>query len=337
MKIINIMLSRDLGGVQQSFLDYDKMLKQEKLEVVNITSIGAEINDLIKRDYTLLNMGSWDWLSILRLKSILKKEQPDVIIAHGGRATKFAYYAKDKTPMIGITHSGKLKWVDKCDYIIVLTSAMKKKAMQEGIDQARLVMIPNTVDTSIFSRKEKEETSLPVIGTMARFVPKKGIDTLLESIAILAKEGLQFKVIIGGGGDEEAAYRLLSKTLGLEHYVEFTGWVRDKEQFFERLDIFCLPSHNEPFGIILLEAMAYKMPIVSTKTEGPLDILTHNSDALLVDIGSQLQMAEAIKKLLDDEILAKSLANQASIRVQKDYDIKIVGKKLLSLLNKIKK
>jgi len=273
----------------------------------------------------------------MQLKYIIVKETPDIIIAHGGRATKFAHKAKNKVPIVGITHSGKLKGVDKSDYIICLTNAMRKVAIESGIDSKRVTVIPNAIDLDLYkNRVEKELSSVPVIGTMARFVYKKGIDTFLESLSLLKKEGVQFKAVIGGSGEEEEAYKNLSNKLGLDHYVEFTGWVKDKKQFFDSLDIFCLPSHNEPFGIILLEAMAYKMPVVSTLTDGPSEILHNERDGLLVAVSSAEEMAEAIKRLLDDELLAKKLGSQAFLTVKEKYDTRVVGNILSSYLHEIK-
>jgi glycosyltransferase involved in cell wall biosynthesis len=338
MKILNIMLSKDLGGIQQSFLDYSTMLKLEKINVVNISSLGAEINNMIKPDYKLLNLGNWDFSSMMRLKSIIAKEQPDAVIAHGGRATKFALKARpENLPIVGIIHSDKLKWVDKCDHIIVLNDAMKKKSIEAGIETSRLTKLPNAIDLASCSAiKTKDETpGPPIIGTMSRFVPKKGIDVFLESLSLLKKEGVQFKAIIGGGGDDEQNLKSLSNKLGLTHYVEFIGWVKDKKEFFNKLDIFCLPSLNEPFGIILLEAMAYKTPVISTKTAGPIEILKDNFDGLLVDKGSAEQMAESMKLLLDDEILSSKLADNALLTVGQNYDTSVVSKKLSKLLNNI--
>lgn len=338
MKILNIMLSKDLGGVQQSFLDYSKMLKMEKIDVVNVSSIGAQINNMIKPDHKLINLGNWDCFSIAKLKSIIIKERPDAIIAHGGRATKFALKARPTNlPIIGIIHSDKLKWVDKCDHIIVLTEAMEKKSIEAGIEHSRLTRLPNAIDlascTSI--RNKDEPSSPPIIGTMSRFVPKKGLDVFLKSLSLLKKEGVQFKAIIGGGGDEEQNLKSLSKELGLDHYVEFIGWVKDKAEFFNKLDIFCLPSLNEPFGIILLETMAYRTPVISTKTAGPVEILQDNFNSLLVDISSAEQMAESIKLLLDDELLSAKLTDNALLTVKQNYDTSVVSKKLSNLLNNI--
>ena len=339
MKIMNIMLSRDLGGVQQSFLDYSKMLKMEQIDVVEVTSIGAAINNMTNVNYTLLNLGNWDIFSSMRLKSIIRKERPDVVIAHGGRAIKFTLQARNSgfLPIVGIIHSDKLKWVDKCDYMIALTNAMQKAAIESGIDHSRVALIPNTIDLSQCKiiKKKEEDPLPPVIGTMGRFVPKKGFDVFLESLAILKKEGVQFKAIIGGGGEEEQNLKALSHELGLTHYVEFIGWVKDKEKFFNEIDIFCLPSRAEPFGIILLEAMAYKTPVISTKSNGPLEIITDEIDGLLVDIGSADQMAESIKLLLDDEISSSKLASNALLTARKNYDTSVVSKKLSNFLNHI--
>jgi glycosyltransferase involved in cell wall biosynthesis len=340
MKVLNIMLSRGLGGVQQSFIDYGKMLKIEQSNVVNISSIFASINNYLDVKYKLPNLGNWDLFSIYLLKSIIKKEKPQAIIVHGGRATKFAIKALSgkKIPVIGVIHSDKLKWVEKCDHIFALTDAMMKKAVAEKIDKSKISLLPNCIDTSNCHIQKKEEFSAPpIIGTMARFVAKKGIDTFLESLSILRREGIQFKAIIGGDGEEANYYKSLAHNLGLEHYVEFVGWVENKANFFNKIDIFFLPSHNEPFGIILLEAMAYNKPIISTSTAGPAEILKDAVDGVLIDIGNATSMAEAIVSLMNNENEANRLAKNTHNKVKEKYDIKIVSKQLINILNKVVK
>jgi glycosyltransferase involved in cell wall biosynthesis len=214
---------------------------------------------------------------------------------------------------------------------------MQKKSIEAGIKTSRLTRLPNAIDLNgcHIIRTKDEPSFPPIIGTMSRFAPQKGIDVFLESLALLKKEGVQFKAIIGGGGEEEQNLKSLSNELGLRHYVEFIGWVKDKAEFFNKLDIFCLPSLHEPFGIILLESMAYKIPAISTKTAGPIEILKNNFDGLLVDIGSAEQMAESIKLLMDDEILSRKLVDNAILTVRQNYDTSVVSKKLSNLLNNI--
>jgi len=341
MKILNIMLSRDLGGIQQVFLDYDKMLKMHDIEVVNVTSIYAEINHAITPDYMLPNLGNWDWISIIYLKHIIRETKPDIIIAHGGRATKFCFYAKNKKiPIVGIIHSGKLKWVDKSDYIIALTKSMYSKAYEAGIEASRLTILPNAIDTStrkydVLGHNIPRKTVL-TIGTMARFVPKKGIDVFIKSLAILKTKGVEFNAIIGGSGEEEEKLKAMVAKYNLKDCVKFIGWVKDKKEFFDQIDIFCLPSLAEPFGVIVLEAMLFDKPIIAAEAEGPKEIITHMKDGMLVPIGSAQGMAEAMDELIDDKVLSSNLADTAFLTVRKRYDINIVGKKLATYLHKIK-
>ena len=372
------MLSRDLGGMQQVFLDYNQILQNNDVEVVNVTAVCADINRAIVPDYTLPNIANWDFLSILYLKKIIRQTKPDVIIAHGGRATKFCYYAKKKSiPMVGIIHSGKLKWVDRCEYIVALTESMRKKAVIEGVAKERLIVLPNVVDTAvipgltrdpvlskkivILTQNTKNDLFMkelgprfrgdddergrddglarndgpPTIGTMARFVPKKGIDIFIRSLAILKEKNIEFEAIIGGSGDEEGNLKNLVTKLHLENEVRFVGWVRDKAEFFDSFDIFCAPSIEEPFGVILLEAMLYKKPIIAADSEGPREIITDMKDGVLVRKGSPEEMAKAIEKLLKNPDLAKSLIKKASLTVRERYDINVVGKKLIEFLKKI--
>jgi|GEM_PF-342580 len=343
MKILNIMLSRDLGGIQQVFLDYDKMLKMHDIDVVNVTSIYAQINHTITPNYMLPNLGNWDWFSIIYLKYIISQTKPDIIIAHGGRATKFCFHAKNnKIPMVGVIHSGKLKWVNKSDYIIALTKSMYTKVYEAGIDVSRLTILPNAIDTSTrkydaIGHESPRHKNLITIGAMARFVPKKGIDVFIKSLALLRAKGVEFNAIIGGVGPEETNIKALVKKYNLKNHVKFIGWVRDKKEFFDQIDIFCAPSLVEPFGVIVLEAMLFDKPIIAAEAEGPKEIIAHMKDGILVPIGSAQDLAEAIDELGDNKALRSSLTDTAFLTVRKRYDINIVGKKLATFLYKIQK
>lgn len=340
MKILNIMLSRDLGGLQQVFLDYDKILKMHDIEVVNITSIYADINHTITPDYMLPNLGNWDWISILYLKHIINATKPDIIIAHGVRATKFCFYAKSKNvPMIGIIHSGKLKWVDKSDYIISLTKSMYSKACDAGIEASRLIILPNAIDTNSDQYKisVKSTSTVPTIGAMARFVPKKGIDVFIKSLSILKIKGIKFNAIIGGSGYEAEKLKEMVLKYNLKDCVKFIGWVKDKKEFFDSIDIFCQPATEEPFGVIVLETMLFNKPIIAAEADGPREIITHMKDGILVPVGSVQGIADAIEKLIDNTKLRNELADRAFLTVRERYDINSVGEKLANYLHTIKR
>lgn len=333
MKILNIMLSRELGGIQQAFLDYHEALKLEGFEVINVTSIFAKINRLLPLKHCLLNFGPWDILSRLHLKLIGLLYRPNLIIAHGNRAICFTS-RKKSIPVIGVAHNYKLKDFSKCDYIIALTKHMVEHLIEQKFRSDRIILIPNMIKLGL--EKTSKDLSVPVkIGTMARFVPKKGIDVFINSLIRLKRQRYEFQVVIGGDGPEKNNLVKLINTQGLQAEVKFIGWVENKTNFFDNIDIFVLPSLHEPFGIIILEAMANGVPVVATKTEGPAEIIRDPLDGLLCDINSSQDLTKKIAYLIDNPSLAKRFTHSSYLRLSENYDIKIVSKLLSSYLKLI--
>jgi len=127
-----------------------------------------------------------------------------------------------------------------------------------------------------------------------------------------------------------------AKKLGIRDITVFAGWIKDKEKFFAEIDIFCLSSIHEPFGIVLLEAMEYSKPIVSTNCEGPREILHHGVDALLAAVNSAEDLAEKLTYFVDNPEKAKNCAKEAYTKLCLKYDIKIVSKQLSNCISQLK-
>ncbi|WP_253307866.1 MULTISPECIES: glycosyltransferase family 4 protein [unclassified Rickettsia] len=341
MKILNIMLSRDLGGIQQAFLDYSSALRLQKVEVINVTSFRAKINAFLPSKnfilgYKLPNLAPIDFFSSLILKYIIYKTKPNIIIAHGNRAINFSKFAKSKhIKLIGIAHNYSLKGLKKCDYVIALTKHMKKHLLTHNFTDSKIFLLPNMINIKKDFIPHKLYTNPIVIGMIARLVPKKGANVFIEAMHILREKRYEFKAIIGGNGEEAKKLLSLTDKLGLKDYILFTGWVKDKDKFFAGLDIFCLPSLHEPFGIILLEAMEASLPIVSSNTEGPSEILTHMQEGLLCENASSEDLAEKIMYLIDHPNKAQKFSQTAYLKLKENYDINIVSKKLVAFCESI--
>ena len=108
---------------------------------------------------------------------------------------------------------------------------------------------------------------------MGRFVAKKGFDVFIAALGRLRSQGVPFRAVLAGDGPERGGARTARGRTRPCRSIGLPGWVDDKRTFFAGVDVFCLPSHHEPFGIVLIEAMAQAMPIVSTDSEGPSEIL----------------------------------------------------------------
>ena len=333
MKIFNIMLSRELGGIQQAFLDYHDALKSEEFKVTNIISIFAQINKKTPSKFWLLNLGPWDIFSRLHLRLLTFLLRPDIIIAHGNRAISFTT-RKKSIPVIGVAHNYKLKNFNKCDYIIALTKHMIEHLIEQKFRSDRIILIPNMI--KLVDEKAPRDFSDPIkIGAMGRFVPKKGMDVFINSLVRLKRKRYNFQAIIGGDGPEKEDLIKLVTTQGLTEEVKFIGWVENSNRFFENIDIFVLPSLHEPFGIIVLESMANGVPVVATRTEGPAEIIREPLDGLLCDINSSQDLAKKISYLIDNPHLAKRYTRSSFLQLKENYDIKIVSKLLASYLKLI--
>lgn len=345
MKVLNIMLSRRLGGIEQSFLDYNKALAIAGQEVYSVISNKAEIQANIS-DYSfkLPNYFQYDPISIFKLSKIINQTKAEIIIAHGNRAINAAIYAKElcgrKLIIISVAHNFKTKCLVKCDYIFSITNYFKAELAKTGFDINKIFFMPNVIDTKLYDSdfierviKKEDET---VIGSMGRFVDKKGFDLLIKALDIVKKNGYKFKAIIGGDGILKKELQELTTSLDLNSNINFCGWVNNKSDFLNGIDIFCLPSKEEPFGIVLIEAMFYGKAIVSTNTEGPSEIINNNEDGLLTNNVTAEQIATKIQILLNDVKLRNNIGKKARLSIFENYDINIAAKKLKNYLEEIK-
>ncbi len=335
------MLSKGLGGIEQSFLDYTEALLLQGHFVGVVTHPEAAVNTLLDgmnvSQTTLPNKGVWDKQAPRKLSGFIRALRADAVIAHGNRAIAFAAKAVGgDIPVIGVAHNYQFQYLYLADMVFALTHHMAAAIHEQtGIPLSRICIMPNMIhmESGGFVRRTWGDT--PVIGTMGRFVPKKGFDVFLRALALLKENGYEFRVRIGGGGKREASLKRLSRKLGLEGRVEFSGWVKDKQAFFDRIDMFCLPSHHEPFGIVLLEAMAQKLPVVATDTEGPMEIFRHGENGLIVPRADAESLAAALAALLEDESRARDLAGEGWRTAKLNYEMGHLAQYLSGLLEMI--
>ncbi|NOX09518.1 MAG: glycosyltransferase family 4 protein [Gammaproteobacteria bacterium] len=340
MKIVNVMFGKGLGGIEQAFVDYTEALLQHDHAVHAFAAPDAAcINQLklLDVDVSLIgNRGQWDPVCVYKLKQKMKALNPDVVIAHGNRAICLLRKAVSGIPLIGVAHNYNFKHIVSCDAILSITHEIKKQLIEKGFDKDLIHIIPNCirVDRNVVAI-DKVANDIPVVGAMGRFVEKKGFESFLRALAILKQRSIECHALIGGDGNEGEHLKNLAHELLIDDRVSFTGWVDDKEAFFKRCDIFCIPSLHEPFGIIVLEAFASSTPLVVTDSEGPSEIVTHNQDALVVEKGGFIGMADAIESLMKDDDLMKRLSTHGRQVAIEQYSLPVVSVRLNQALMEI--
>lgn len=228
--------------------------------------------------------------------------------------------------VLKVTYLAHLSTIRRANAIIVQTKGLKE-AYSHIIDPEKIWIIPLGVDTDFFSpgkgRVEREEVE---VLTVANLTKRKGIDHLIRAIHALKKYKVKLRIV--GEGPEMERLKELVSSLGLWDGVTFEGRVPRLKlrNLYRSADIFCLPSLSEPFGRVVIEAMACGKPVVVTNTEGPSQIVSHMKDGLIVPKGDYEKLAEAIYLLLDPSL--RSSMGRSARRKAERYSWKEVAKKI---------
>ncbi len=159
------------------------------------------------------------------------------------------------------------------------------------------------------------------IGTAGRLVDWKSQDLLIKAFALLTKSRKDAILLIVGDGPMRKDLEDLVVSLDIERGVVFTGFSTKAREIITALDIFVLPSLNEPFGIVVVEAMCMGTPVVATNSGGVPEIVKHEHNGLLVEYGDEEGLAEAIERLIVDEKLRKRIVENGYRTVEEKFTI----------------
>lgn len=325
-RVVNVMLGLGLGGIEQSLVDYTKALEKAGHHVHLMVRSGARVMDAARGTgapvWDGVRGGPIDLPSRLRIFWHLKKTRPHVLIAHGGRAVQMTRLPCRLLgiPQIGVCHNYRFQHVGKADFLFAITHDIIHTLKAKGMAPHRLFHVPNMVDLPACPPPIPLKP-IQTIGAMGRFVPKKGFHLLLDALVLLKERGLTPRLHLAGSGPEEENLKSRTHQLGLQDQVHFLGWIQDKKTFFHGIDVFCVPSTHEPFGIVLLDAMAAGCPLVSSKTEGPAEIITDGQTGLLCAVGDAGSLADALVHLIHNPPLAQEMAQRAYSHVAATYTI----------------
>jgi glycosyltransferase involved in cell wall biosynthesis len=152
----------------------------------------------------------------------------------------------------------------------------------------------------------------PLIVSVSRHDPRKGVDVLLRALAALRDAGVRFRACLVSGGPLLESHRRLAERLRLADVTTFTGWVADPHPFLRRADVFVLPSLQEGGGSIsLLEALQAGLAIVASNVDGIAEDVRDGENALLVEPGNADQLSRALALALTDADLRERLRRRA--------------------------
>ena len=216
------------------------------------------------------------------------------------------------------------------DKVLPVSQALQRAIEDHGI-QGDFRVIPNTVDTDLFlpsGTNSQSGIARPSrILSVGALTPRKGWTLLLRALHALRERQGEFRLDIVGDGPNQAEYEQLSVELGLGGVVHFCGVMgrRALARQVQECDFFVLPSLQETFSVVLIEALACGKPVVATRCGGPEEIVT-DEVGILVPRGNVVALASAIGTMLDqhEQYDASGIANYARQR----YSYEVIGSQL---------
>lgn len=221
------------------------------------------------------------------------------------------------------------------DRLVALTFKSVKEHLKFGVGtSSQWAVIPSGIDLARFSYVAEDGLRIRrglgidqddlVFVSVARLEPVKGVVYLLEAMAEIASLYPAAKLIVVGDGSERDMLSLKAKDLGIAGNVYFVGTQRDVPAFLSAGDVFLSGSLNEEMGRAVVEAMASGLPSVISRTGGLSECIEDGKEGFLVEPGNSRSFATAMRKLLSDKNLRKTMSNNARCKADMKFSAKIM-------------
>ncbi len=173
----------------------------------------------------------------------------------------------------------------------------------------------------------------PTLLFVGRLAGVKGVPVLFEALTSIIGQHPNLRLRLIGDGPERAKLETMAANMGLSDHVEFCGYKSQSEvaEALSTTDIFVLPSFAEGVPVVLMEAMASEVPVVTTRIAGVPELVTDTKSGILVPPGAAAPLAEALNTLLSDPKLRREMGQAGRAKVAADYVSLREAEKLMHL------
>lgn len=297
--------------------------KRERGQVENGPAIAGDLA-------YLNNHGHFDPIATVRAMGLLHRTHADVVIAHCSRSIALMKRAaRSHVPVACVMHSLNPKRCVEAGAFINITRHIEERLKAEGAAGKPHFLVPNMLPGSRQSLPSEKPYQQPVhLGAIGRFVQYKGFDLFVAALGLLRDKGIPFTATLAGDGAERELLQNQVNQLNLSEQVSMPGWLPSSAALFDRIDLLCVPSRHEPFGLIILEAFNDGIPLVVTAAEGPSEICRDGEDALVCPVDDPPALAAAMERLIKNNAQASRLRRRGFQTLKENYVPEVVGGKL---------
>jgi glycosyltransferase involved in cell wall biosynthesis len=299
-----------------------------------------------------------DAAAVFRLAKLFRRLKPDLIHINGHKAAMVgilaARLAARRIPVVVSVHNypsyqdasgfkrlfGSMTQrflARRAARLIAVSEDIRQNMIQrEGVSPGKIVTVHNGIDLKSLPKAPSPETingikkkfgiaaDEKIVGAIGRLVAFKGFATLVSAAAELKKKRGDFKVMIAGRGPEEENLRQQIKDLEIAKTIFMPGFVDDTAPYFAMSDVFIVPSILEPFGLIVLQAIAAGRAVIGANAGGIPEIIRDGVTGVLVPPEDPQALATAIDSLLDDDDKRRLLSEAAMKDLRERFPLEVM-------------
>jgi glycosyltransferase involved in cell wall biosynthesis len=348
----------EFGGGERVFLQLIQGMPRSRFTVQVATSHG-DFFETLKRLGVIVHPIDFgvkvSFRNIYILSKIIRDNQVDIVSSQGARTEFYARLGAKLFPSNAMVVStiatpvegydtGLLKksiylffdrFSDKyVDRFIVVSEMLKKRLITvRRIPADRVVKIYNGIELDEYDPAVVKKEALTIrreynirdtdylIGAIGRMVWQKGFEYLLRGANDFLRPARNVKVLMVGDGPYREDLQEYAVAAGLGDKIVFAGFRRDIRNILSVIDLFVIPSLQEGFPMVTLEAMAMAKPIVATRIDGITEQITDGVEGILVPPKDPSALAQAISKIIDNKELALSFGAAARKRVEREFTV----------------
>jgi glycosyltransferase involved in cell wall biosynthesis len=275
----------------------------------------------------------------LAIRRVLRDAKPDLVHLHSGRANWLGGLAAWSLDLPTLTTRRMDRRVKKgagtqllygiiARRAVAISPAVRECLLAGGVTPEIVRLIPSAVDAAALAPHRAREAVRRAEGladgavcalALAALVPRKGLDVLLDALALPALQGAPLVLWIAGDGPERAKLEARAASRGVAARVRFLGRRDDKADLLAACDLLVLPSRREGLGVAALEALACARPVVASRVGGLADAVADGQTGLLVPPDDPEALAASLASLASDAPLRARLGAAGPARIAERF------------------
>ncbi|QWV91848.1 glycosyltransferase family 4 protein [Geomonas oryzisoli] len=299
---------------------------RQALEAAGVTARCAEIPEvMVDGRYLRLQVASF-FRTVFSLARYIKRNDIRLVYCNNGLPSQAGYYAAKLAGVPIVSHVRSpynLRYIllyrmNRVTARVFVSRAIRDEFCGKVRPKGLSTVIYNSVDTERFTPArqrdggERAELGIPadriVLGQVGSLIYRKGIDVVLEALALARESNAALHLVLAGSGADEPAFRRAAETMGVQRAVTFLGEVAEPLALYQQVfDINLLASRREAFGVSLIEGASCGLPAIGSRVDGIPEIIDDNSSGILVPPGDAAALAQAMLTLAADRSLRERM------------------------------